>query len=534
MTESAPSGPRRLAATSGKRSSIRRTTRALAPGGTGWTATSIPPASCATSRGCTTSACAACSSSTAGWACRSSSPSRCGRARAAWQRGDRAPPCAPPPSSGSSSPSPHRRDGAPPAAPWVEPDDAMKKVVWSETVVEGGGERDVELAAAPGGRRPLPGLPALGLRATARSGRRIGGSSPSRPARARRRCVPTASSASAPVGDWSRAHRRRRSMPSIALPRDPDGWSSAWIEQGFADPVTVRSVTVGLPGPRGFGAAPPPHAVLQASDDGVVVPRCRRSSRRRRCRSAPRPSRAVTGRRFRLVLSGASAAEALPPVADGVRLAARAASRRTRSSSRSSRCAPAARVHQAEVKAGFGVVPDYYAVDTSRRRMPRRRSIRRGRPRPHRSSCTSGRLRWDAPPGRWRVLRFGASLTGQTNGPALPDSTGLEVDKLDGRRVAAYLERHLARVRSRVAASAPCSATASRRARRTGPTTIVERFRELRGLRPDAVAARARGLRRRRRRGIRSLPLRLSAHARRAARRRSTTARSRPRRTDVA
>ena len=79
--------------------------------------------------------------------------------------------------------------------------------------------------------------------------------------------VPVAVSGSASVGDWS--HLIDGGFgESLTLPRDPDAWSSAWIEQEFAEPVTVRSVTIGLPGPRGFGAAPPAHAVLQAGGDG--------------------------------------------------------------------------------------------------------------------------------------------------------------------------------------------------------------------------------------------------------------------------
>ncbi len=46
--------------------------------------------------------------------------------------------------------------------------------------------------------------------------------------------------------------------------------------------------------------------------------------------------------------------------------------------------------------------------------------------------------------GKWRVVRFGSSLTGQTNGPALPEATGLEVDKLDSERVRRYISTHLA------------------------------------------------------------------------------------------
>jgi hypothetical protein len=41
-----------------------------------------------------------------------------------------------------------------------------------------------------------------------------------------------------------------------------------------------------------------------------------------------------------------------------------------------------------------------------------------------------GVLRWNAPPGQWRVLRFGRTLTGTTNGTAPASGQGLEVDKM--------------------------------------------------------------------------------------------------------
>ncbi|HWH70823.1 MAG TPA: glycosyl hydrolase, partial [Candidatus Sulfotelmatobacter sp.] len=41
-----------------------------------------------------------------------------------------------------------------------------------------------------------------------------------------------------------------------------------------------------------------------------------------------------------------------------------------------------------------------------------------------------GMLRWKAPPGRWTVLRWGHVNTGKRNGPAPPEATGWECDKL--------------------------------------------------------------------------------------------------------
>lgn len=56
----------------------------------------------------------------------------------------------------------------------------------------------------------------------------------------------------------------------------------------------------------------------------------------------------------------------------------------------------------------------------------------------------NGRLRWSAPKGKWRIYRFGYSLTGKMNHPASPEATGLEVDKLDGEAVKRYLDTFLA------------------------------------------------------------------------------------------
>lgn len=56
-----------------------------------------------------------------------------------------------------------------------------------------------------------------------------------------------------------------------------------------------------------------------------------------------------------------------------------------------------------------------------------------------------GMLRWHAPPGPWRILRFGHTLTGAINGTAPVSGQGLEVDKMNqaalDRFYAAYPER---------------------------------------------------------------------------------------------
>ncbi|MGV9194045.1 glycosyl hydrolase [Microbacterium sp. MC2] len=323
-------------------------------------------------------------------------------------------------------------------APWVQPADAMKKLVWSETVIDGDGPVDIELA-------PLPDVEGL-----YQDSARWGATDP------RRWCVDwrvvavPASPEQEPLHPARMAHGDDAVDAevlvdgsferAIRLPRSPDRWSEAFITQQFDEPVTVTAVTVGLPGPRGFGAAPSPDAVLQwLDDDGIAHDIVALAPTGIPARTASFPP--VTARAFRLALSGASAAEALPPMADGVRMPPVL---RSADAFEVTQFAlhPRGRVHHAEAKAGFGVVADYDAVDT-----PIAAGV--GAVQPDEvldltAFVEGGRLRWTAPAGRWRVLRFGASLTGQTNGPAPADATGLEVDKLDGARVAAYLDRHLA------------------------------------------------------------------------------------------
>ena len=59
------------------------------------------------------------------------------------------------------------------------------------------------------------------------------------------------------------------------------------------------------------------------------------------------------------------------------------------------------------------------------------------------SSYSDGILDWTAPEGEWTVFRFAYTLIGTTNGPAPPEATGLEVDKLDAGAVRRYWDNYL-------------------------------------------------------------------------------------------
>lgn len=60
------------------------------------------------------------------------------------------------------------------------------------------------------------------------------------------------------------------------------------------------------------------------------------------------------------------------------------------------------------------------------------------------SRYKKGVLNWKVPKGNWMIYRFGASLTGKRNHPAPPEATGLEIDKLDVDVLRRYMADYIA------------------------------------------------------------------------------------------
>ncbi|MCX6261342.1 MAG: glycosyl hydrolase [Bacteroidia bacterium] len=55
-----------------------------------------------------------------------------------------------------------------------------------------------------------------------------------------------------------------------------------------------------------------------------------------------------------------------------------------------------------------------------------------------------GSLEWKVPSGNWTIMRFGYSLTGSKNRPAVPAGSGYEVDKLSKEHTLAYIKEYTA------------------------------------------------------------------------------------------
>lgn len=65
---------------------------------------------------------------------------------------------------------------------------------------------------------------------------------------------------------------------------------------------------------------------------------------------------------------------------------------------------------------------------------------------------SEGNLKWDVPEGRWIIMRTGMAPTGVTNGPATPEATGLEIDKMSSRHVRTHFDAFIGEILRRIPA----------------------------------------------------------------------------------
>jgi hypothetical protein len=332
--------------------------------------------------------------------------------------------------------------------PWVKPNQAMKKFVWSETLVEGGKPFSGKLPKPPSVSGPYQNIPIFNFLAA------MTGQTPPTPPefyadssvvayRIPQTEVPSAElhpkvTSSAGIIDVALLSDGDF-VKTTSLPKAPLG-QQAWVQFEFSSPQTIRALTLALAGPvNPFLAPTSPGPDLQASDDGhsfrkvATVPNDGAAAhtisfppttalffRIAFTTVAPPPPRREFDADFGNFYPAPSAEYAISEIA----------------------LHSGARVNRAEEKAAFAPLHDLYAFPTpafaSADAIPKNDVI----------DLTSqmradGTLHWTPPPGRWVVLRLGYSLRGVTNHPASPEGTGLEVDKLNPDSVKSYMETYL-------------------------------------------------------------------------------------------
>ena len=327
--------------------------------------------------------------------------------------------------------------------PWVKPEQAMKKLVWSRTELQGGRRFRGRLPGPPDVAGPIQDLPAAGFLGQARVhpapafyrdamvlAYRIPGPA-TRPSRAWTR--------DGEVDAGQLSDGSLRNGPALAV----SGGETAWIALRYRQPVTIRGLTVAVDA----AAATEPIVHLQTSEDGKLWTEAAQAPAtgfaERTIAFAP-----VTARLFRVTF------EPSPPPPPPSFIAQGAPGAAPFSLAGTAPAGPPAYVlhelvlhtapvvHRFEEKAGFAVAPDYYALAASR-------SDAGGAVEPAAVIDLTARMRadgtldWTPPSGRWAVLRLGYSLIGVENHPATDEATGLEVDKLSRTHVRADMEAYL-------------------------------------------------------------------------------------------
>ena len=356
--------------------------------------------------------------------------------------------------------------------PWVKPEQAMKKLVWSETNVEGPMKFNDKLPQPPSNNGSFGGLRGLnygrggrgvaaarenssstqpGSGGTASSGARGPG-----PGARGGIPVPTYYGDSAviafrtPADEMPMEELQPKATSSkgeidpkpmmddnlataVTVPAGQDG--TAWIQYEFAQPIKVRAVTLIAGGGGGRGI---PFGQLQVSDDGANFRTIVELPGAVQYRAGSLKTYAfpeTTARFVRVRMTGAGPGpdaaifQSPPAPANSYGLAEFIVH-------------TAARVDRWEEKAGFNLFYEYEIAPTPQ--APASSLIRPADVVDLTSQMDKdGNLNWDVPPGKWTILRMGYSLVGSMVRAGTNGGAGLEVDKLNAKHVEDYFHGYM-------------------------------------------------------------------------------------------
>lgn len=347
--------------------------------------------------------------------------------------------------------------------PWVTPSEGMKKYVWSKTVIEGGKPFEGTLAHPPENTGAFQNIGIHDM---------LGGT-PGAKAPPQYYADSVVIAYRQPEGDVSLESLHPTitasgGSPDAAMLTDgdlskstgipiPPAGEKAWIQYAFADPVTIRAVTLVTNDPNQFVSMiygiTAPEKALEASDDGQTW----RTVAKLPTGDSPETTIAIpaaTAKYFRVTFLRGPApqipawAKDLDPKSFGIHVGPAP----TQYEIAELVLHPGARVDHFEEKAAFVPTPDLYKYATPE--VDSNDAVKTSDVVDITSKMhPDGTLDWTPPPGRWVVLRFGYSLLGITNHPATAEATGLEVDKLNGQDVHKYMENYLNSYKDAIGAS---------------------------------------------------------------------------------
>jgi hypothetical protein len=345
--------------------------------------------------------------------------------------------------------------------PWVKPEAAMKKIVWTETLVKGPSKVSVRLPHPPANNGRFQDM-AMPVELANPEPKGMPGAKPEPPAPAQSSpsfyadtkviayrlpeneiCMadahPTITTSEAgldpaPLIDG-------KFSTEVALHLNP-GESHVWVQFEFARPYRAESLMLGGGNVNVFTGGAIVDGELLSSGDGkkwlalasLSAPYFINRDFPVQTYSFP----ATTARYFRLMLRPAAPEKGLLARAAALGYVAPAAG--TIRLSELELSGP--RVTHWQGKAAYAETSDFSTIST-----------------PHVDSSDAvaradvidltskmqpdGTLDWDAPAGRWAILRMGYSLIGKKNHPASAEATGYEVDKLSAQHVGDYMKTYV-------------------------------------------------------------------------------------------
>ena len=264
--------------------------------------------------------------------------------------------------------------------PWVKPEQAMKRLVWSETRVKGGKKLHITLPEPNRDERWYADICVLAVKANS--------------------------------ADKTMEELGATFTTSDSLQQP------YWVQYQFKRPAVIKALSIRDGNYRSIWAAQaaPVTKWLEVSDDGVTF---------RRVCGIPHGSvgwqtidiEPTRAQYFRVTF------EEKPGITPQLKLYT------------------TPRINHAEEKAGFASpsdMMDYLTTADKNEAIPLNKVIDVTD-----RVDADGTLTWKAPRGDWKIYRFGYSLTGKENHPASPEATGLEVSKIDKQAFTDFLEYYL-------------------------------------------------------------------------------------------
>ena len=325
--------------------------------------------------------------------------------------------------------------------PWVRPEQAMKKIVWSEVDAEGGKEFDGILPHPPVVNGKFQDIPDPGAFKEGEYYSDIAVVAVKVKAPSLANLSPKVTSSG---GNFSLEQLSNgRMTDSSTLPYSENG-KGAWIVYEFDKPQTVYGADVCGGIYDGFVervmSQEPEGMVIEASDNGIdftpVANVCGKAFNLATLSFKP-----VTAKYFRLSVSSEEAS------VNGYY--SQAVTRGIGAPALGKEGIPLSefklygtpRVSRFLEKAGFFPAAELYSCASADAEPVCKASEvidLTGK------MDADGKLVWTPADGYWKIIRFGCSLTGHQNSPASPEATGLEVDKFDPDAVRDYIEHYIA------------------------------------------------------------------------------------------